>query len=113
MNAQQSSSPGAATSERRHNRIFVTRNTEYYLRAGVCLAVRDRRTELWLEGHLAIGRRLSGGVRLADNGRPVPVPEGPSVGEALYFSEGGRELITSRLCTVERAPRDLVEQFAA
>ena len=35
--------------------MFVTRNTEYFLVDGLCVAVRDRRTESWLEGHLAVG----------------------------------------------------------
>lgn len=113
MDVHHTASTGASPAERRHNRIFVTRNTEYYLSAGLCLAVRDRRTKAWLEGHLAIGRRLSGGVRLLDNGVAVPVPQGPALGEALYFSEGGRELITSTLCSVQRAPREVVEEHAA
>lgn len=75
------------------------------------MAVRDRRTESWLEGHLAVGRALSGGVKVLKNGVAVPVPESPSVGEALYFSEGGRELITSILCRVDRPPRELVDQY--
>lgn len=98
--------------ERRLNKLFVTRNTEYYLRNGLCLAVKDRRTNEWLDGHLAIGRQLSGGVRILANGEAIPVPAVPQVGEALYFAEGGRELITSVLCSVERAPQDLVQAFA-
>lgn len=99
--------------ERRHNFLFVTRNTEYYLRDGKCMAVKDRRTSVWLEGHLAVGRVLSGGVKVMPNGEAIPVPDAPRVGEALYFSEGGRELITSVLCSVERAPREVVHQYAA
>ena len=83
--------------ERRFNKLFVTRNTEYYLRDGLCLAVKDRRTSEWLGGHLADGRQLSGGVRILGNGEAIPVPSAPEVGEALYFAEGGRELITSVL----------------
>ncbi len=98
----------ATAAERRRNRMFITRNTEYYLRGRVCLAVKDRLTKTWLEGHLAVGRTLSGSVRVLENGAAIPVPEMPQVGEALYFSEGGRELITSTLCRIERAERDLV-----
>jgi len=99
--------------DRRFNKLFVTRNTEYYLRDGLCLAVKDRRTSEWLAGHLAVGRQLSGGVRILGNGEAIPVPSAPEVGEALYFAEGGRELITSVLCSVDRAPQELVRQFAA
>lgn len=100
-------------SERRRNKLFITRNTEYFLNDGVCVGVRDRRTENWLEGHLAIGRVLSGGVRVLKNGEAIPVNDTPQVGEALYFSEGGRELITSVLCSVERPPREVVLQLAS
>ncbi len=96
---------------RRKNQMFVTRNTEYHVQAGVCVAVRDLRTSTWLDGHLAVGRELSGGVRLLPNGSAIPVPAAPQVGEALYFSAGGRELITSVLCAVERPSKELVEQY--
>ncbi len=98
--------------ERRKNLMFVTRNTEYHLREGVCVAVRDRRTDCWLDGHLALGRSLSGGVRVLANGSAIPVPDAPQVGEALYFSADGRELITSVLCSVERPAKELVQSYA-
>jgi hypothetical protein len=101
----------SAAQDRRLNKLFVTRNTEYYLRDGLCLAVKDRRTSEWLSGHLAVGRRLSGGVRILSNGEAVPVPRSPAVGEALYFADGGLELVTSALCSVERAPQDVVQSF--
>jgi len=91
--------------------MFVTRNTEYHLSDGVCVAVRDRRTEMWLDGHLALGRSLSGGVKVLSNGETIPVQDAPSVGEALYFSAEGRELITSVLCSVERPPRHVVAGY--
>lgn len=99
--------------DRRRNKMFVTRNTEYHLRDGVCVAVRDRRTDSWLESHLALGRELSGGVRVLKNGEAIPVTETPQVGEALYFSTGGRELITSVLCSVERPERSVALRYAS
>lgn len=99
--------------ERRRNQMFVTRNTEYHLRDGRCVAVRDRRSDTWLEGHLAVGRVLSGGVRVLKNGEAIPVTDSPQVGEALYFSTGGRELITSVLCSVERPPREVALRYAS
>lgn len=99
--------------ERRKNRMFVTRNTEYYLNDGLCVAVKDRRTETWLAGHLAVGRRLSGGVRVLENGAAIPVEQGPEVGQALYFAAGGRELITSVLCSVGRPSPDALRQLSA
>jgi len=98
--------------ERRRHRMYLTRNTEYHFRDGVCVAVRDRKTGTWLPSHLALERRLTGGVRLLKNGTAIPVLEAPNVGEALYFAEEeGRELITSKLCGVARPEKRLVSQY--
>ncbi len=98
--------------ERRKNRVFVTKNTEYHFRGDCCVAVRDRRSNKWLPSHLAVGRRLSGGVHFHKNGAAVPVCDIPAVGEALYFADDGRELITSALCGLERPTRDIIEAYA-
>jgi hypothetical protein len=47
------------------------------------------------------------------NGEAIPVEETPEIGEALYFAHGGRELITSALCRVDRPPRELTAYYAA
>jgi hypothetical protein len=99
--------------ERRRHSMYVTRNTEYHFRDGVCVAVRDRGTGSWLPAHLAVSRRLSGSVRVTANGTWVPAPDGPTPGEALYFGDDGRELITSALASVERPPRDVVRSYPA
>ncbi len=106
-----SSTPRYAGPERRVHRMYVTRNTEYHLRRGVCVAVRDRRTESWLEGHLAVGRALGGGVRVSPEGLAVPGPCEPSPGDALYFSDGKRQLVTSVLCQIDRPSADLVAAY--
>jgi hypothetical protein len=98
--------------ERRVFRMYVTRNTEYHFRGERCVAVRDRRTGQWLESHLAVDRRLAGGVRFFQNGTAVPSCEPPKVGEALYFDEGGRELITSVLASIERPAKEVVACYA-
>jgi hypothetical protein len=102
---------GYSGRERRRHRTFVTRNTEYHCRGDVCIAVRDRRSDTWLPSHLALHRRITGGVRVLANGTAIPSCEPPRVGEALYFAEGGRELITSVLCGVERPPKAVVESY--
>jgi hypothetical protein len=98
--------------ERRRNRVFVTKNTEYHFRGDRCVAVRDRRSSQWLPSHLAIGRRLSGGVHFHKNGAAVPVCDSPAVGEALYFADDGRELITSAVCGLERPPREVIQSYS-
>jgi hypothetical protein len=92
--------------------MYVTRNTEYHFRGDRCVAVRDRRTGRWLDSHLAMDRRLAGGVRFYDNGAAVPSGESPQIGEALYFDEDGRELITSILASIERPTKELVARYA-
>jgi len=98
--------------ERRKNRVFVTKNTEYHFQGDQCVAVRDRRSSKWLWSHLAMGRRLSGGVHFHKNGTAVPVAKAPQIGQALYFAYEGRELITSAVCSLERPSRDLVANYA-
>src|SRR3954453_8016526 len=106
------SPPAKATnprgSERRRHRVFMTRNTEYHFRDGMCVAVRDRRSGEWLPGHLALRRQLFGSIRFFMNGSLLPNPGEPRVGEALFFASGGRDLVTSPLESVERPAKELV-----
>jgi hypothetical protein len=97
--------------ERRQNRVFLTKNTEYHFRGARCVAVRDRRSSKWLPSHLAIGRTLSGGVHFHRNGAAVPLVEEPGVGEALYFADDGRELITSTVCALQRPSLEVVRGY--
>jgi hypothetical protein len=97
--------------ERRRHRVYVTRNTEYHFRDGFCVAVRDRRTGDFLQSHLALRRRVHGGIRFYLNGGIQPNPCEPQPGEALYFESGGRDLVTSPLIAVERPSRDVVAAY--
>ena len=99
--------------DRRRHRVYVTRNTEYHFRDGFCIAVRDRRTGDFLHGHLALRRRIHGGLRFYLNGAIVPNPGEPTVGEALYFASDGRDLVTSPLESVERPSKELTDAYAA
>src|SRR5689334_2699150 len=96
-----------AGQERRRHRVYVTRNTEYHFRDGFCVAVRDRRSGDFLRGHLALRRRIHGGLKFYLNGAIVPNPGEPQPGEALYFATDGRDLVTSPLERVERPAREL------
>ncbi len=97
--------------DRRRHRVYVTRNTEYHFRDGFCVAVRDRRTGDFLQGHLALRRRIHGGLRFFLNGAIVPNAGEPGVGEALYFATDGRDLVTSPLEGVERPTKEMVEAY--
>ncbi len=104
---------GYVGKERRHHRVYVTRNTEYHFRDGLCVAVRDRRSGDWLPGHLALRRSLFGSIRFFMNGAMMPHPGEPRVGEALFFVDGARDLVTSPLVRVDRPARELVSQYRA
>jgi hypothetical protein len=93
--------------DRRRHRVYVTKNTEYHFRDGFCVAVRDRRSGEFLRGHLALRRRIHGGLRFYLNGAIVPNPGEPQPGEALYFATDGRDLVTSPLEKVERPTKEL------
>jgi hypothetical protein len=91
--------------------MYVTRNTEYHFRDAVCIAVRDRRSGTWMPSHLALLRRLGGTVRLHPNGVAIPSNDEPRIGDALYFDDEGRDLVTSALCAVDRPAKLLVEAY--
>jgi hypothetical protein len=91
--------------------VYVTRNTEYHMRDDFCVAVRDRRTGDFVQGHLALARRLEGGIRFLKGGAIAPNAGEPREGESLYFASNGRDLVTSALESVKRPNRELVETY--
>ena len=97
--------------ERRRHRVYVTRNTEYHFRDGFCVAVRDRRTGEFLESHVALRRRVHGGIRFFLNGGIQPNLGEPRPGEALYFAADGNDIVTSTVLTVERPSREVVAGY--
>jgi hypothetical protein len=97
--------------ERRQHRMYVTRNTEYHFRGQTCVAVRDRKSGRFLQSHLAVQRTLSGGVKYHSNGAAIPSFAPPQVGEALYFGDDGRDLVTSLCSSIERPERRLVASY--
>ncbi len=96
--------------ERRIHKVYVTRNTEYHVRRNVCVAVRDRRSGRWIDGHMALQRVLEGSLRSTQNGL-VPNPGAPAVGDAVYFRTGERDLITSKLQSIERPEKHIVASY--
>lgn len=111
MQAAESKSSVPQQPERRRHRVYVTRNTEYHFRDGFCVAVRDRKTGDFLLGHLALRRRIQGSLRFHKNGAIVPNAGEPEAGEALFFAQGERDLVTSPLQAIERPTKELVEAY--
>lgn len=96
--------------DRRIHKVYVTRNTEYHVRANVCVAVRDRRSGRWVEGHAAIRKRLEGSLHFHENGVSPNIGV-PNVGDAIYFRTGEQDLITSRLESVARPEKSIVKNY--
>jgi hypothetical protein len=107
--------------ERRRHTLYVTRNTEYHLRDGVCVAVRDRQSRSFRAAHIALNLRLEGIVKSFSNGAVLPQAAEPSVGDAIYFNDRNldgeeRQIVTSRLERIDRpSKRDIMDypQLAA
>ncbi len=96
--------------ERRIHKVFVTRNTEYHVRRDLCVAVKDRRSGKWVDGHLALRKKLEGSLRYGVNGL-CPNLGAPQIGDAIYFRNGEKDLITSRVEAIARPEKTVVEQY--
>jgi hypothetical protein len=101
--------------DRRRHRVYVTRNTEYHMRDGTCVAVRDRRTGRFVPAHVAVSLKLEGGVRLFANGGVIPRIDKPGVGDAIWFAtsaDASRQIVTSRIEAIERPTKDVVASYS-
>lgn len=94
--------------ERRKHRIYITRNTEYHVRAGEVIGVRPRGSDKWLTHHDALHMRIQG--RVPKDGR-VPLPGLPEPGERLYLTSKHDDLVTSAVVAVERPSKSVVAQY--
>jgi hypothetical protein len=99
-------------SERRRHRVYVTRNTEYHFRDGLCVAVRDRNSGEFLHGHLALRRRVQGTLKRFPNGALVPHVGEPQTGDSLFFLTGGRDLVTSPVQDIARPSREVTQAYS-
>jgi hypothetical protein len=102
--------------ERRVHKVYITRNTEYHLREGVCVAVRDIHSGGFHTAHIALSLKLEGAVRIYSNGGVIPQANEPEPGDALYFSyrrpDGeDRQIVTSRLTAVDRPQKKVVLSY--
>jgi len=98
--------------ERRIHQVYVTKNTEYHTRRGVCVGVKDRDSGLWLPKHLAVNKPLGGAIKFLKGGLR-PNTGRPNVGESLYFHGGDLDLVTSTLVAVERPPKVIIKRYRA
>jgi len=98
--------------DRRVHRVFVTRNTEYHVRSGRCVGVRNRQTGEWVERHIAVRLHVAGAIRFFEGGSMTANPGLPGVGESMYFEGMGHDLVTSSVVSIERAPADSLTHYA-
>jgi hypothetical protein len=111
MSGSKGTSSEAGVADRRVHKVFVTRNTEYHLRRGVCIAVKDRTSGEWLQAHLALSQKIHGGLRFTRAGAIQANAGQPLVGESLFFHAAGRDLVTSPVLSVERPDKQIVAQY--
>ena len=101
--------------ERRIHNIYVTRNTEYHVRRGVCVAVRPRTPHAgWDDQHGAVWMHLEGTVK---PGTAMPMPGLPQVGCRMYFARGHLasssrlDILSSPVVAILRPPQEVVAQY--
>lgn len=97
--------------DRRIHKVFITRNTEYHTRGGICVRVRDRRSGQWVSSHMALHTRIAGGLRFHLGGGVMPNTGFPSIGESLLFENEGRDLVTSTVIAIERPSREMAATY--
>lgn len=94
--------------ERRIHKIYVTRNTEYHVRGGVCVAVKPRHEQSFLSGHEALEMKLEGHVK---QGTLLPMPGPPKLGFRMYFARGEQDILTSPVVAIVRPPKAVVQKY--
>ena len=86
--------------ERRIHTIYKTQNREYHVRAGVCVAVRDNKTKIWISNHEAIGMDLE-----------VNLPAEQYLGHSLLFLSPYAGIQTSRVIDYARPEPGTVDTY--
>jgi len=94
--------------ERRVHKIYVTRNTEYHVRRGVCVAVKPRQAKEWIPQHGALDMKLEGHVK---TGTFLPMAGPPKLGFRMYFARGNDDILTSPVVAIIRPPKKIVQQY--
>lgn len=86
--------------DRRIHTAFVTRNREYHVRDGLCVAVRDRKSQVWISNHEAIGMEL-------ENRQPVS----KYMGQHLLFLSNVAKVRTTPVEEIHRPERSTVDIY--
>lgn len=97
-----------AGEERRHHKVYITKNTEYHLRAGRVVAVRPRGSKQWLRKHKALNMKIEGHLEV---GSIVPHAGAPRPGQRLFLAVEEDDVVTSPVVAVVRPPRNTVLEY--
>lgn len=97
-----------AGAERRHHKVFVTKHTEYHVRAGVVVGVRPRGSKDWLKNHSALSMRLEGHVL---TGQVLPQVGAPKPGQRMYLATPDNDVVTSPVVAIVRPPKTTVAEY--
>lgn len=83
-------------------RVFVTRNTEFFLMDLLCVAVRSRNSKAWQRNHPCLNVQLSGLLARTGEGG-LRVLERAEEGACLWFAcPGGVDVLTTEVERVYR-----------
>ena len=96
--------------DRRHHKVFITKHTEYHVRADEVVAVRPRGAKGWVSSHKALRMRLEGGIK---PGTLLPLPGPPRPGQRLYFVRDDNDVVTSAIVAIVRPPKNTVAEYPA
>jgi len=94
--------------ERRVHHVYVTRNTEYHVRKGVCVAVKQRSQAGFLPEYGALHMRLDGHVKV---GTYLPLAGAPKLGTRLYFANDEGDILTSPVVAIVRPSKAVVATY--
>lgn len=94
--------------ERRVHHVYVTRNTEYHVRKGVCVAVKQRSEKDFLPVHQALRMKVGGHVKV---GTYLPLPGTPKLGTRIYFENEVGDVLTSPVVAIVRPTKAVVATY--
>lgn len=86
--------------DRRVHTAFLTRNREYHVRDGFCVAVRDRKSHAWISNHEAIGMTLESRQEV-----------GRYLGKQLLFLSDFAKVQTTSVEGIHRPERSIVDVY--
>lgn len=89
-------------------KLYLTYRSEYLVLRDLCVAVRDRRTSVWLPMHVAACSQVLGPVDSLES--VPPIPSEVRIGEQLCLRASARRIVTGPVVAIEEPTRSQIEQ---